>query len=161
MPPPPVTRDELPGMVLGQAAVEAEFPGLQLNAQASGYRDNEVAAVSSINPDDTAASLAALGRLDGYTLDFSDPAALSSGATGRPISASISVSLFVTPELALASLQRDFAELDRAFENELAGITLKEFQQLDAPNLGASAVAGRLTINIAALSADATSTQST
>ena len=148
MPPPPVDRDDLPGMVLGQAAVAAEFPGLQLNTEASGYRDNEAAAASSINPGDKASDLAAQGRLDGYTLEFSDPAAFSSGVAGRPISASFSVVLFVTPGLAQASLQREFAEIDRAFENEVAGITLKEFQQLDAPNLGASALAGRFTINI-------------
>ena len=157
LPAPPVGRDDLPGMVLGQSAVEAEFPGLQVNPQASGYRNNEAAAAASVDPDDRASDLAAQGRLDGYTLEFSDPAAFSSSATGIPIGATISVVLFVTPELAEVSLQRELDEIELFFGSEVAGITLKEFRRLDAPNLGSSAVAGRLTFKMEVLNADTTS----
>ena len=134
--------------------MSAEFPGLLLNAQASGYRDNEATAAASLDPGDTAFDLAAQGRLDGYALEFADPAAFSSGTTGRPISATVSVELFVTPLLAQAAMVREFAEIERSMENEVAGITFKEFQRLGSPDLGSSALAGRLTINIEALNAD-------
>ena len=148
------TRDDLPAMVLTQPDIESEFPALRATVQDSPYRDNEAAAATSINPDDTALDLAALGRLDGYTLEFSDPAAFSTLATGGPISASVSVVLFATPETAEASLRRDFAEIDKLLSNNVEGITLKDFERLDAPDVGSNAIAGKLTITIAALGGD-------
>ncbi len=62
-------------MVLDQADVDVEFPGLPLDVGDSGSMDNEAATEETIDPDDTATDLTAQGRLDGYAHEFFDPAA--------------------------------------------------------------------------------------
>jgi len=157
MPAPLITRNDLPAMVLTQSDIASEFPDLRLNTQGGGYRDNEAAAATSLAPNDTASDLAAQGRLVGYEVAFSDLAAFSSGAKGRPIGATASVVFFDSPDSAQASLRRDFSQIDRFLGREAEGITLKAFQRVDAPDVGSNAVAGRLTVTVAALNLDTTS----
>lgn len=144
-----VTRVHLPGMVLDQADVDAEFPGLPLDVEDSGYMDNEAAAEDTFDPNDTAADLTARGRLDGYEHSFLDLEALlaDESAPGHPIFGAASVDLFDSQRSAQAFLQR-YTEDFRLLQGiELSGSTLEEFQELGAPDVGTAAVAGRLTVS--------------
>lgn len=101
----PVTGLDLPSVVLPQSAIQVEFPGFQLDADGTGPRNNQDAADDTIEPDDTAAELAAQGHLEGYEQAFNEPN-VSLGAR-----ISTRADLFGTPELALAFLKRSTRDL--------------------------------------------------
>ena len=144
---PTVTREYLPGMVLDQTDVDAEFPGLSLGVEDSGYVDNEAATEDTIDRNDTAADLTAGGRLDGYRHEFLNPAALfeASPAAGLPVSVEALVDLFDSQRSAQAYLQLQMEDFRRFQGIEIERATLEEFQELGAPDVGTDAVAGRLT----------------
>ena len=137
-------------MVLTQADIQAEFPGLPLDPEDSGYHDNEAAADDSIDPDDTASNLAVRGRLDGYALEFSDPLLLFDGTISAGVfNIGSSVALFDSPQSAQASIRREIEVLSRLQGNEIEeGVILKEFQESVAPDVGMDTVAGRLTVSL-------------
>ena len=143
-----VTREDLPGMVLDQADVDAEFPGLPLDVEDSGSMDNEAATEETIDPDDTATDLTALGRLDGYEHEFFDSAAFFEGppAAGRPFLMEVVVDLFDSQRSAQAFLQRQIADFRRFQGIEIDGNTVEEFQELGAHDWGMDAVAARYTL---------------
>jgi hypothetical protein len=133
-------------MVLDQSDIDVEFPGLPLDSKEIGYRDNEDAARDTINPDDTAADLAAGGRLDGYKHSFFDPEALFGGAssTERTFGALAEVSLFDSRGSAQAFLLRMVEDFRRFQGIAIDGVTLDNFQELDPPVVGTDAVAFRV-----------------
>ena len=151
-----VTREHLPGMVLDQADIRAEFREAALEPEASGYWDNEVAADDTIDPGDTAADLAARGHLDRYEHSFSDLLALMFGAPseGRPFLVEAIVDLFDGQPSAQALLQRQVQDFRRfqgieikGFQGiEIEGLTLEVFEELVAPDLGTDAVSGRFLV---------------
>ena len=59
-------------MILTLLDVQTAFPGFTVDTQSSSYEDNDQAAEGSIDPVDVGADLAALGRIDGYKVDFTD-----------------------------------------------------------------------------------------
>ncbi len=149
-PPPTPTRDHLPGMVLAQADIESEYPGIPLDPDNSGYQDNEASADDTTDPNDTASDLAAKGRLDGYGLEFFDPQALFGDETpaGRIFGVGTSVDLFDTQESATAFLQREIEDIRRFQGIAIEGVTLNEFQEFIAPDVGTHAVAGRFIVSV-------------
>ena len=128
-------------MVLDQADVDAEFPGLPLDVEDSGYADNEAATEDTIDPNDTAADLTAGGRMDGYEHEFLNLAALfeASPAAGRPVLLETIVDLFDSQRSAQAYLQLQMEDFRRFQGIEIEGVILEEFQQLDAPDVGTGA----------------------
>ena len=102
------------------------------------------------DPNDTASDLAASGRLDGYALEFSDPQALFGDETlaGRIFGVGTSVDLFDTQESATAFLQREIEDIRRFQGSAIEGVTLKEFQEFIAPDVGTHAVAGRFIVSV-------------
>ena len=103
-----VTRELLLIIVLTPAQVQAEFPGLPIDAEDTGYQDNEAAAGDSLDPDDSGLDLAARGRLDGYQVSFFDPAGLFDGSLSgdRPLGAGFTVDLFNSSGAAQAFIRR-------------------------------------------------------
>ena len=140
-------------MVLDQADVDVEFPGLPLDVGDSGSMDNEAATEETIDPDDTATDLTAQGRLDGYAHEFFDPAAFFEGASaaGRPFLMEVVVDLFDSQRSAQAFLQRQIADFRRFQGIEIDGNTVEEFQEFGAPDVGTDAVAVRLTFSTVGL----------
>lgn len=145
---PAVTRSDLPGMVLTQSEIEAEFPGQLLDDDASGFQDNE--AEGTIDPDDTASDIADRGRIDGYDHGFLDLSVMSEGQKGRPFAVFSGVDLFDTPDSAQAFLQREFKDYNRFQGIDLDERTFTDFQAAAAPDLGSDPVAGVLTVSMEA-----------
>jgi hypothetical protein len=94
--------------VLTLAQVQAEFPALPLDPDATGYQDNEAAANNSLDPDDSGPDLAARGRLDGYQASFFDPVSIFGGSSSgdQPIVAELSVHLFSNSGAAQAFIRQ-------------------------------------------------------
>ena len=156
-----VTRDQLPGIVLTQTDIHAEFANLQPDPGGSGYQDNDAAAQGTIDPDDTALDLASQGRLDGYAANFFEFEALfgAEDAIIRPFQTTSQVDLFDSSESAQAFIKlrvQDFGRFSgREFEE---GITLERFQEFVAPEVGEDTAAGLLTRFIADFGWEFTST---
>ena len=149
-----VTREHLPSMVLTTAQVQAEFPGLPLDSDDTGYRDYEASAVDSLDPDDTGLDLAARGRLDGYRASFFDSAGLFVGSSSedRPQGAEFSAELFNSSGAAQAFIRRGVQDIRRLQGGEVGdGVTLNQFVPFTAPSVGTDALAGRYQITVEAL----------
>ena len=149
-----VTREHLPSMVLTADQVQAEFPGLPLDSEDSGYEDNEAAAEDSLDPDDSGPDLAVRGRLDGYQAVFLDAAGLFGGSsTGdRPLAAEFSVDLFNNSGSAQSFIRRVVQDYRRLQGREIdEGVTLNEFAPFSASQVGTDTLAGRYSGTIEAL----------
>lgn len=149
-----VTREHLPSIVLTTAQVQAEFPGLPLDSDDTGYRDNEASAVDSLDPDDTGIDLAARGRLDGYRASFFDSAALFGGSSSedRPQGAEFSAELFNSSGAAQAFIRQGVQDIRRLQGGEVGdGVTLNQFVPFTAPSVGTDALAGRYQITVEVL----------
>ena len=136
-------------MVLPEQEIKAEFPDLTLDADESGYQDNEKAADDTIDPSDTAAELAALGRLDGYALGLLNPQALLGGETssGSVFGVETSVALFDSSASAQSFMLRQLADTRRYVGASLEGVTIEEYEELPILELGPVSVAGQVTIS--------------
>ena len=148
------TREHLPSIVLTTAQVQAEFPGLPLDTDDTGYQDNEAAAEDSLDPDDTGLELAARGRLDGYQASFFDSAGLfnASGSGNRPLGAGFTVDLFNNSGSAQAFIRQTVQDYRRLQGQELEeGVTLNQFAPFTASSVGTDALAGRYNGTIEAL----------
>ena len=145
-PEPVVTREQLAGMVLPLEAIQQEFPELQLDLDRSGYRDNAAAARSTLDPEDTAANLAAQGRIDGYDLEFTNPSAFfdADPMITKPHIALSVVDLYESKDEALASVGRSMVELVRFEGQDLDGVMITDVYQADLPGLGEGGVIGRM-----------------
>ena len=138
-------------MVLSQTDIKAEFPLLELDMEESGYQDNDDAAEATVNPDDTGADLAAMGRLDGYVLSYFDLEALfvDDPSVARPFALSASVDLFESPQAAQAFIQLQIEDYDRLAGSAIEeGVILTGFETSVAPDVGTDAVAGRYGLSI-------------
>ena len=149
-----VTREHLPSIVLTPAQVQAEFPGLPLDSEDTGYQDNEAAAEASLDPDDTGLDLAARGRLDGYQGAFFDYAGLFEGSSSgdQPVAADFSVELFSSSGAAQAFIRRGIQDYRRLQGREVEeGVTFNQFAPFTAPTVGADALAGRYNFTVQSL----------
>ena len=149
-----VTREHLPSIVLTPAQVQAEFPGLPLDSEDTGYQDNEAAAEASLDPDDTGLDLAARGRLDGYQGSFFDYAGLFEGSSSRdqPVAADFSVELFSSSGAAQAFIRRTVQDYRRMQGQEVEeGVTFNQFTAFTAPQVGTDALAGRYNFTVQSL----------
>ena len=150
-----VTRDHLPPMVLTQEDLEREFPGIPLDDD-SGYRDNDSAAESTIDPDDDSLDIQSLGRLDGYDLGLFDIQAIVSGSD-RPDGVFIvqsSVDLFATSESATDFVERETKDMRRLEGTEIEGVTLTGFEEFAPPDLGDFATGARFVVTVSAVGAE-------
>ena len=140
----PATHQDLPAMVLTYADLEDQFAGLQLDTEGSGYRDNVAAAKGTVDPDDTAADLAAQGRIDGYDHEFTDSSALlaNDAMSANPHLALFVVDMYDAPEAALAALQRSMDDLATFQGQDLEGVIITRFERSAIPELGSDAVTG-------------------
>jgi hypothetical protein len=131
-------------MVLTYADLEDQFAGLQLDTEGSGYRDNVAAAKGTVDPDDTAADLAAQGRIDGYDHEFTDSSALlaNDAMSANPHLALFVVDMYDSPEAALAALQRSMDDLATFQGQDLEGVIITRFERSAIPELGSDAVTG-------------------
>lgn len=149
-----VTREHLPSIVLTTAQVQAEFSGLPLDSDDTGYQDNEASAEDSLDPDDTGLDLAARGRLDGYQASFFDSAGLFGGSSSedRPQGAEFSAELFNSSGAAQAFIRQGVRDIRRLQGGEVEeGMTLGQFVPFTAPSVGTDALAGRYQITVEAL----------
>ena len=149
-----VTREHLPSIVLTPDQVQAEFPGLPLDSEDTGYQDNEAAAEDSLDPEDSGLDLAARGRLDGYEVSFLDSESLfdRSSSGDRPLGAGFSVDLFNSSGAAQAFIRRVVQDYRRLQGREVAeGVTLDKFAPFTAPQVGTDALAGRYSGTVEAL----------
>ena len=152
-----VTREHLPSFVLTPEQVQAEFPGLPLDTEDTGFQDNDAAAEDSLDPNDTGRDLAARGRLDGYHSSFFDSAGLFAGRSDgsssgdRPLSANFSVELFNSSGAAQSFIRQKVQDFRRLQGQEIEeGVTLGQFAPFTASPVGTDTLAGRYTGAIAA-----------
>ena len=136
-------------MVLHTDDVKRGFPGLELNAGASGYSDNEAAAEDTLDPEDTAQSLAAAGRLDGYGHQFPDPGGLFEIQT--------TVDLFRSEAAATEFLKGVIEDLLSFQGKEIEeGVVLELFEEVEPPPIGTTPAAGKIVVNFTQLNLRAT-----
>ena len=152
-----VTREHLPSFVLTPEQVQAEFPGLPLDTEDTGFQDNDAAAEDSLDPNDTGRDLAARGRLDGYHSSFFDSAGLFAGRSDgsssgdRPLAANFSVKLFNSSGAAQSFIRQKVQDFRRLQGQEIEeGVTLGQFAPFTASPVGTDTLAGRYTGAIAA-----------
>ena len=133
-------------MVLPPEAVQEEFPELRLDLERSGYRDNAAAARSTLDPEDTAANLAAQGRIDGYDHEFTNPGAFfdPDPMVTKPHVALSVVDLYESNEDAVASVGRSMIELVRFEDQDIDGVMITDVYHADLPGLGESGVIGSM-----------------
>ena len=145
-PGPVVTREDLAGMVLPLDAVREEFPELQLDLERSGYRDNAAAARGTLDPEDTAANLAAQGRIDGYDLEYTNPAAFfdPDPMVTKPHIVLTVVDLYESNEAAVAAVGRSMVDLVRFEGQDIDGVMVTGVHHVDLPGLGESGVSGSM-----------------
>ena len=136
-------------MVLVKDEVGAEFPSTELDPEESGYQDNEAAADRTVDPGDTAQDIAAGGRLDGYAHSFLDLEALLTGirSPDRPVGFESTVEIFDGEAAAVDSIGQQIEDFRRLVGSEIdEGVTLVDFQETAAPEVGSDTVAGRATL---------------
>ena len=104
---------ELAAMVLQRRRYGIEADGLRLDERASGVVDNGARAAATLDPTDTAETLAAAGRRTGYDLSFLDTD-LSSVVDGGVLEAGSSVDLFASGPSASAAILEEVVALELA-----------------------------------------------
>lgn len=113
----------------------------------SGFQSNEAAAAGSIDPDDSAADLAALGRINGYQLSYeaTDFGALVAAGQGLRGVQTL-VTLFRDAEGASAWLRKRLADFER-YEGAVVGeAVLSHFDTFSVGNLGDEAGGFRVAV---------------
>ncbi len=137
-----VTRQRLPGMVLGR--VDAELPGLTI-ASRSGYLSSADVASHTLNPRDTSEDINGLGFLDGYQHQFSNP------TDALQVVASFRVYRWRTPGLVRDFIQSQLDDSRGSGGREFSGgVAVTRFEEAQAPDVGENSVAFRLTGRAAA-----------
>jgi hypothetical protein len=111
----PIDDEQLAVMVVPQEQLGPAAKGLNVDDDSGPYGNKE-AAQDTVDPRDTAAALAAGGRVGGYELAYSSPKALDIWRSGGGYSdVTTSVELFETPSDAAVYLDtqaRDFARFE-------------------------------------------------
>ena len=137
--PPPevelaITREFLPALVLVEEDIESRFPTLVLDPAATGFKDNESIANGALLPNDDADDLAALGRLDGYSVEFPDPGGL--------FLVQSSLDQFNSNDSAIGFIEHQIDVLATLVGVEVQpGITIDDFQVIEPPELGEPTIA--------------------
>lgn len=127
-----VTQEQLATMVLPPSSMRGLGDGLEIDPEESGYAPNAEEAEDTIDPDDTGATLAEIGRRTGYELTVLDTDFSSVQAGSGIFSVSSSAELFDDTEGALAYLEEQLAayedfegrEVDEGVR--LTSVTLRE-----------------------------------
>ncbi len=140
---------DLPLMPLPQEELGSLAAGLEVDS-GSGPQDNAEAADDSLDPTDTADSLAEAGRLTGYDLAYSDPQllALENGEGLTRIGSGLD--LYSTSEQASAAFKKLIDDFTRLAGSEIeSGITLSSAETFDVDDLGDEAAGIRATATFA------------
>lgn len=145
-----VTANDLAIMVLPAGRLAGAAEGLAIDPDQSGFSDNKQAAKDTIDPEDDAASLARLGRENGYTLAFYDRDASSLKAKLGIYGISTGVDLMKDAKGAQAYLERQLADYRRLAGTEVdTGVTLTraEISPLTGPGEGSSLLRASIETN--------------
>jgi hypothetical protein len=115
-------------MIVPKQDLGALARGLKLDGDWSGRSDNKKATEDTIDPRDTARSLARAGRVQGYDLTYS--------ARRRPSALGVlvvseGVELFRTEKAASAYLKKQFADFKRFRGRKLDGVKLAHVEKFD------------------------------
>lgn len=138
--PTAVTGDDLAIMVLPREELGAAADGLEVDAASSGPSDNEGAAGSSIDPEDTGVELERAERMTGYELDYVDPGLTSLTQAVGVYEVGTRVHLFRTRAAASAFLAKqkdDFVRLDDVERQD--GVRLQSVTTFPVEGLGGEA----------------------
>ena len=127
-------------MPLPRAAYGSEAARLPLERESSGPYDNARAADNSTDPHDTAASLAAAGRIAGYQLSFADLASV--GKAGKLVGVASRLAVYRTAVAASAGLRREFD--DARASDPANGFRVLSSTRFAAPGLGDEAAGIRV-----------------
>lgn len=145
-----VTANDLAIMVLPADRLAGTAQGLAIDPDQSGFSDNKQAANDTIDPEDDAASLARLGRENGYTLAFYDRDASTLKAKRGIYGVSTGVDLMKDAKGAQAYLERQLADYQRLAGTEVdTGVTLTaaEVTPLTGPGEGSSLLRASIETN--------------
>jgi hypothetical protein len=142
-----VPASKLAIMVLPKAALGPAGSSLRLDRSSSGVQDNAASADDSIDPHDTASSLARAGRITGYELGYSDPslAALQRGAGLLEIDTE--VDLYTQPSAVSAAMAKDLSDFRRYEGKVVDGVKLRKVEAFDVPRLGDAVFGRRLALS--------------
>lgn len=136
------TRD-LDVLVLPESEIGSLVRGFDVDS-GSGVSTNADSADSSLNPDDTAADLDERGRIEGYSLDYTNP----SPGEEDVLQVGTSITLWEDADLASAALEDAVAEFfDFEGEEMEAGITLVSVEEFDV-DLGDEATGLRIEMEV-------------
>jgi hypothetical protein len=136
-PPTDVSVEQLAIMVVPKDELGEPAAGLELDARNSGADDNAGAAVSSIDPLDTADGLARAGRITGYALDYVDPGLTSLTGEAGVFQLGTRVHLFQDDRAAeafLAKQESDFVRLEGEVRED--GVQVSRVETFAVDDLG-------------------------
>ncbi len=119
------TRD-LDVLVLPESEVGSLVRGFDIDS-GSGPSTNADSADSSLNPDDTEADLEEAGRIEGYSLDFTNP----SPGDDDVLQVGTSVTLWEDADLASAAFEDAVQEFFDFEGEEVEGLTLVSVEEFD------------------------------
>lgn len=139
---------DLRAMVLPREQLGLLGIGLKLG-RSSGWRSNRAAAEDSIDPDDTARSLARLGRLGGFKLTYTHPRGYGSPHEERPVSIVTEVELFRDDATASAYLRRSVRrDLLMRYKKLPGGVRIGGVEPFGGGDIGDEASGLRATVVI-------------
>jgi len=133
-----IPTSKLVVMVLPKAELGRAAAPLELDASSSGVYGNGKAADDSIDPNETAASLARAGRLTGYELSYGKP----------KLEIGTEVDLFRGSAAASANMAKRLRDLRRFEGKVVKGVKLERVQTFAVPKLGDKAVGTRLAASV-------------
>ena len=139
-----VSPDDIGSMVLEQDKLGGEFAYLEMDPD-SGPSDNEDAAATTIDPDDTADDLSRLGRVGGYSLTYVDPGLAAPDVGERVISISMELDLFLDSAGAARFLAKQRGDFQRFVGSTLEnGVALQETETFSVDSVGDEATGLRI-----------------
>jgi hypothetical protein len=127
-----VSSDDLARMVVPKTELRAGLTELKLDLDGSGRESAAKAAEGTVDPKDTAKSIRRRGWLDGYLLQYSNPAITANGSETGLLSAQTSVDLFTTESAARALMLEEAADFKRYRGKKLDGAKVERVQVFDA-----------------------------
>ena len=136
-----VTNDQLAIMVLPQKELGNDAADLPLAPGESGFMDNDSAADSTFDLNDTGADLAKAGRLNGYDLSYSDFSRF--GGEGGALEVATSLDLFTDNDAASKFIAKQIDDLKSLQgQSPSEGFTIPEVATSRVDGLADEAIGG-------------------
>jgi hypothetical protein len=143
-----ITKADLARMVVPRDELGSVAAGLRIEAEA-GPVGNAEAADGTLDPDDTAETLAGMGRVTGHELAYERPGLVAVKKPRGVLYAGTEVELLRDPVYAAKHLNKQLNDFQRLQGRKDTGVRLSRVSTFDAPGVGEEAEGLRATASFA------------